>query len=286
MIGFTVVLAKVTTWPTTPITDWSICTIPSNAPAAVSFPANMPPCPNSISRKPDSALATPPSTNSPLMKLPTLDSAPVNLSKMASPCSPNTPPTISRIYSRLSPSRLTTAIMLDTTPTTGSAPDSRVPKPPAIGPQMLPISFPLLFSSPPPLPSMFLIAAPPLSVEPNTASLNDIRPVRPISPFPFPPPREPNSVFAPAPKLPKNLAPAVLCPFIPAKTEDAYFPGPLFITAFFSHPVAVSPLCAALETVSKTLLFADAAVFFLPLKRPPQFWSTAPTPIVRLPAIC
>lgn len=35
MIGFTVVLAKVTTWPTTPITDWSICTIPSNALAAI-----------------------------------------------------------------------------------------------------------------------------------------------------------------------------------------------------------------------------------------------------------
>ena len=242
MIGFTVVLEKVTTWPTTPITDWSICTMPSNAPAAVSFPANMPPCPNSISRKPDSALATPPSTNSPLMKLPTLDSAPVNLSKMASPCSPNTPPTISRIYSRLSPSRLTTAIMLDTTPTTGSAPDSRVPKPPAIGPQIL-LSIPRPPLAAPPIaftapePAIALNAPPALPSRPPTAipallpmMAAPALPSRPPKP-PFAAPSSPPAAVPALPSRPLRRPPVFVFPMA-VPIPPSHWPTALFAAAF------------------------------------------------------
>ena len=167
-------LANVTTWPTTPMTDCRICTSPSNA-----APASSPNIPVIASRSGAIACATPPSWNSPVMKSLTRCKPPRNVSKTASPASPKTFPTMPRISSRWSPRILTTAMMLEITPTMGSAPDSSPPKPEAIGPHILPSApIPALIKLP-----TFPSAPPIICPGPELAT----RPARPIAPCASPP---------------------------------------------------------------------------------------------------
>ena len=192
-----------------------------------------------MSRKPDSALATPPSTNSPLMNSPTPDSVLTNLSKTASPVSPNTLPTMFRMPSRLSPRMLTTATMDEITPTMGSAPDSRLPKPPAIGPQMLlnrPAPAPAIFPAPEPA----IRPAAPVTAPPARPSIPD-RPCRMTLPWMM--------AAAPTPAAlcrsgmvvrfshPVTAPPALVFPMAvprpptPAETPPIHWPSRLFAAA-------------------------------------------------------
>ena len=122
MIDRTVVCEKVTSCPITPITDCRMVVMPPNA-----APASSPNRLVMLSCSGCSALATPPSSNSP-------SSAFLNTVNFSSPVSPNTRCTILSSPPNLSVRMLTTAMMLEITPTIGSAPDSRPPRPPAIGP--------------------------------------------------------------------------------------------------------------------------------------------------------
>ena len=74
IIGCTVCVEKETSCPTTPMTDWMICTTPSKAARPPSCPPKMvdsnpplPSAPENISRSGAIAFATPPSWNSPEM---------------------------------------------------------------------------------------------------------------------------------------------------------------------------------------------------------------------------
>ena len=148
MIGFTVVCAKLTICPTTPITDCRMFVSPSKA-----APASSPNRFVMVSRNGASAFATPPSANSPVMKLPTFCSTPMNLSNTATPVSPNTFWMIPRMSSRWSPKMLTTAMMEEITPITGAAPAKMLPKPEAMGPHTVPSTPAPDFATVPRLPS-------------------------------------------------------------------------------------------------------------------------------------
>ena len=168
------------------------------------------------------------------MKSPTFCSVPINESKTASPASPNTLPTMPRISSRWSPRMLTTAIMPEITPTMGSAPANRLPKPEAIGPHILP-------SIPAPAPRKF----PTFPKTPPTACAGaelTTRPARPIAPC-VSPPAFPATQLPPRPARPLACEmPDRISPKAPPVAPSAFaIPPPIPVFSRFPKEPLIPP---------------------------------------------